>query len=246
MSRIAKNPVTLFSIVGLLVLIPILMHFSPSFARGPQQGPAISATELQVALLRAGLGAETLTAAGISSQQVSTIVTNARNELIAHPTRISEDDAAYAAGRVAADALQRKIESGQASQQEIASYSTATAALESARSERAAALDAVFSAATVGLNQTQIGLLQKLQANRSWKVSTEYLTVDRTEAEWLGLRDALSNERIAAKYGTEANGACQSLLSTARANQTVAAAKANAVANLATVSSAWDLATAGN
>jgi hypothetical protein len=246
MSRIAKNPVTLFSLIGLLVLIPLVMHLSSSFARGPRQSPPVSASDLQVALLRAGLGAETLTAAGVSSQEVSTIVTNAKNELVAHPTRISEDDAAFASARASADALGRKIESGQASQQEIASYATATAALESAQSERAAALDAVFSAATVSLNQTQIGLLQKMQANRAWKMSTEFLTVDRTEAEWLGLRDALSNERIAAKYGNEANAGCQTLLSTARANQTVAAAKASMVANLATVSSAWDVATAGN
>ena len=72
------------------------------------------------------------------------------------------------------------------------------------------------------------------------------MTVDRTETEWISLRDGLSNERIAARYGNEANGACQSLLSTARSNQTVAAAKANAVANLATVSAAWDTATLDN
>jgi hypothetical protein len=248
MTRIAKGSTTLFSLVALIVVSVIVWRVLPAMRAAKAQEPpvALSATDVQVALLRAGLSAQTLTAAGVSSQQVSTIVTNAKNELVAHPTRISEDDAAFASARASADALERKIESGLATQQEIASYASATTALESAQSERAAALDAVFSAATVSLNQTQIALLQKMQANRAWKMSTEFLTVDRTEAEWLGLRDALSNERIAAKYGNEANAGCQALLSTARANPTVAAAKASMVANLATVSSAWDVATASN
>ncbi|HKW11969.1 MAG TPA: hypothetical protein VJO33_16405 [Gemmatimonadaceae bacterium] len=246
MSRLVKKPAALFSVIGVLILIPIFWRVVPSLAQGPQQGPAISATELQVALLRAGLSAETLTASGVSSQQVSTIVSNARAELVAHPTRITEDDATYATARASADALQRKIESGLATQQEIASFATATAALESAQNERQAALDAVFSAATISLNQSQITLLQTMQANHAWKLPTEFLTVERTETEWISLRDALSNERIAAKYGNEANGACQSLLATARANPTVAAAKANAVANLAMVSTTWNSASAGN
>jgi hypothetical protein len=245
MPRIVKKPVTWFGVVAVLALMPLLFR-SVSWTSAQQQPATVTASDLRVAMLRAGLSAEALTAAGCSSQQVGTIVSTARNELMAHPVRITEDDAAYAAARAAADALQRKIQSGLASQQEIASYATATAALESAQNERAAALDAVFSAATVGLNQSQVALLQKIRANHSWKLSTELLTVDRTETEWVGLRDALSNERVAAKYGNEANGACQSLLSTARANQTVAAAKANAVANLATVSAAWDTATLGN
>jgi hypothetical protein len=246
MSRIAKNPVTLFSLVGLLVLIPLVVHFSPSFARGPQQGPAIGATELQVALLRAGLSAESLTAAGVSSQQVSTIVTNARNEFAAQPTLISAADAAYAAAHMALDALQRKIASGLATQEEIASLATLTTALTTAQAQRQSALDTLVAAATQSLAPTPISRLHTIAANHSWTLPIEFLTVERAETEWIALRNALSNERIAAKYGDEPNAACQSLLSTARANPTVAAAKASMVANLATVSTAWDSATTGN
>jgi hypothetical protein len=55
----------------------------------------------------------------------------------------------------------------------------------------------------------------------------------------------LSNERISAKYGNEPDASMQATLSSARANQTVAAAKASIVANLATLTTAWNSATTG-
>jgi hypothetical protein len=166
--------------------------------------------------------------------------------LAAHPTILSDADAAYAAACVTANALQRKIEGGHASQEEIASLPTATAAVATAQTQRQAALDAIIAAATQSLSPASVAVLHTVSANHAWTLPIEFLTVERSETEWISLRNALSNERIAAKYEEAPNSTSQTLLAGARANPTVAAAKANAIANLATVSTTWDSATAGN
>ena len=231
MSRLVKRPAALFSFIGVLILIPFFWRLVPSFAQGPQQpgGVAIASDVMQVALIRAGLSADAMCAAGLSANQASTVIANAKLMLAAHPTILSDADAAYAAACAAANALQRKIQDGHASQEEIASLPTATAAVAAAQAQRQAALDAILAAATQTLAPSSVAVLHTIAANHAWKLPIEFLTVERTETEWISLRNALSNERIAVKYEDAPNSTCQVLLAGARANPTVAAAKANAV-----------------
>ena len=243
MLRVAHSPVALFSFVALLIAVPILVSLS---SKGPLAAPQgqMSATTKRAALIRAGLGAEALAAAGLTSQQASTLVGLGESLLAGEPTRVSAADAAYSSARVTKDTLERKIQSGLATQEEVTSYASATSALASAEADRVAALASLFDAATASLSQGQRTTLTAIHTNRERGLSVQYLTVTRTDAEWLALRNALSNEVISARHGDEANATCQSLLSTVRANQTVAAAKSAHDANLATVTSAWDSATA--
>ncbi len=85
--------------------------------------------------------------------------------------------------------------------------------------------------------------LTAIRANAHWKLPTEFLVVERTEAEWVELRAALANERIAARNEEAPNEQRQALLGTARANPAVAAAKTALDANLATVKQSWNTVT---
>ena len=63
--------------------------------------------------------------------------------------------------------------------------------------------------------------------------------VDRTEVQWVQLRDYLANERIAEKLGEEPDANAQAALAQIRNNLAVSTAKANLDANLAVVELAW-------
>ncbi len=67
--------------------------------------------------------------------------------------------------------------------------------------------------------------------------------VNREQTEWVAVRDALANEKIAAKLGDTPDQAAQSALSTWRANGSVSAARVSLDTNLASVTTAWNNAT---
>ena len=79
-------------------------------------------------------------------------------------------------------------------------------------------------------------------ANSSWELPTEYLAENRTEAEWVALRDALAVERINANHGEPFPSSVQSYLSTIRAGSKVSTAKVNLDTYLASVQTAWNAA----
>ena len=85
--------------------------------------------------------------------------------------------------------------------------------------------------------------MQAIRANAAWGLDTYFLVVDRTEPGWVALRDALDEQRIAAKYDEAVSAESQAVLSAALADQAVAAAKTNLESGLAAVQAAWDSAT---
>src|SRR4030095_6646856 len=107
--------------------------------------------------------------------------------------------------------------------------------------QRATALTAIFNAGVAGLNESQRLALTTIRAHRAWEVAIESLTVERSEAEWINVREALANERISAADGVELAPAVASQLATWRAAPAVSSASAG-LANLATVTAAWNAA----
>jgi hypothetical protein len=84
-----------------------------------------------------------------------------------------------------------------------------------------------------------------MQANRAaWPLPIEFLSINRTQAQWIALREALAQEHIAAKRGQELDAQVQSYLAIARSDTTVASVVSNTVANLPTVQATWDSAMA--
>jgi len=244
MSRLARSGLSLVAVVVALVAIPVCAHYTwIAFA---EEGPAApTAGELQTALIRAGLDPEALATAGLSSQDAANVVGSFSSAMASEPGRLEKADADYAAARVESDALRRKIRSGLASAEEIKEFQSAKSALSSAEGDRADTLDDWFSDAVVGLSEAKVDALTTLRENRHWKLPIEFLVIDRTEQEWVSVREALNNERISAKYGDPADATHQADLSTWRSDAACSAAKANSDANSASIKAAWTSATGG-
>src|SRR5262245_2452914 len=114
---------------GLLVLTRV--GFSPSassrvlFARsdgasgGGDAPNPLPDPELVAALHRIVLTPKALAAAGLSSGQVTAVVTAVKNQLAAAPSELTNADAALANARKASEALTRKVQAGLASAEEI-------------------------------------------------------------------------------------------------------------------------------
>jgi hypothetical protein len=66
--------------------------------------------------------------------------------------------------------------------------------------------------------------------------------VNRTQEEWVQLRDALANERIALEYEDTLDQAMQAQLAIWRSNESVAAATSGIGANLQAITTAWNAA----
>ncbi len=191
-----------------LVAIAIVLFARMQLVERSRANAAISlmlptSSELTGALIRTGLDAEALAAAGLSAGNVNTVVANAYEHLTGMQALLELADAAMADARGQTTALKRVIQSGRATEQQINAYPVATGALEQIRAERAALLAGIFEAATADLGQNHRNALSAIRANRNWDLPVEFLVVERSEAQWVHLRDCLANERIAAGLDDE-------------------------------------------
>ena len=199
-------------------------------------------TDFKSKLLAAGVSPRALVAAGVGEDSILPTLQAAADQMNSAPVALESAEQARAAARVTADALARKIQSGKASQEEIASYPAAKSALESAEASCQSVLDNYFSSAIANLPLGQRTALITIRANKAWGFPEEYLTVNRSEAEWVALRDALANERIAVELPDTASPSRAQLLSTVRATPAVASAMTAVQTNLQMITTAWNTA----
>ncbi|MBK8172698.1 MAG: hypothetical protein IPK60_20505 [Sandaracinaceae bacterium] len=232
-------------LAALVAAAPLWKSLSAAAPAGASAAIEGDAHSLPALAIRAGLDAEALAAVGATSNQTGSVVSALASAHANLAVPISALDATATTARVARDAAQRKIRSGAGSQQEIEGFPALETALTTAESARASALAALRASATAGLSGAQRSDLDTIESNRRWKMPIEFLVIERSDAEWLSLRNALSNERISAKYEDEANGTLQATLAAARADERVAAAKASLETNLASLQQAWNSATSG-
>ena len=255
---LTKTPVTLCCVTILAVAIPLSLRMTKAAAtaanaapEASQQAPegggvgggASQSVSLGVVMHRTGLTPEALAAAGLGEAGTMSVGGAAQLANAGLVSSLRDLDHTVGPARNARDAAERKIQSGKASPEEIAAFPGLEQAFATASAARDTAVNGLFAAATEGLNSTQRATLTAIRANAHWKLPTEFLVVERTEAEWVELRAALANERIAARNEEAPNQQCQALLGTARANPAVAAAKTALDANLATVKQSWDTVT---
>ncbi len=227
-------------ILGVAVCVVVLYRSVELTARALSLQWMPSGAQVAHGLLRAGLDPEALTAAGLSAGAVTTLISDAYGHLVDSPGVIDLADAAYAQAKPECDRLERLVRSGRANPEEINACVAARMAVTLAESQRESLLGDMFSAGTWGLSEAQRSTLAAIRSNSNWDLPTEFLVVDHTEAEWVQLREALANERIAAKLGEDPDPGAQAILAQFRSNPLVAVARANLDANLDVVSSAWD------
>jgi hypothetical protein len=199
-------------------------------------------TDFEVKVLAAGLSPRTLAAAGVGQGSILATLQAAADQMNAAPIALDIAEETRSAARVTADALAQKIQSGKASQEEIASYPAAKSALESAEAACLSVIDGYFTAATANLTSNQRAALVTIRANKAWSFPEEYLVVNRSEADWIALRDALANERIAVDLPDTLSQSCQALLATVRADPAVSFARTSIQTSLTQITSAWNTA----
>jgi len=264
MSRIVRKPITLFSFSFAILIVPIWLWFRPSpivpmppepvlaapmvatLPQLPNGQPLEHPAQFNVLLTRAGLSPDALAAAGVSELSVSTIVSSALTSVQAHPQVLATLDMSFAEARRESDERRRRIQSGLGTEADVTIYQASSAAMNSAEAQRETFLTELLATATANLPPEQRTALVAIRANSTWNLPKQYMVVNRTQEQWVALRDALANERIAAKLGEEPDPACQALLATCRANSAVIAGTSGvAPENLAAIRSAWNTA-AGN
>jgi len=264
MSRRARTQTSLLSLALLFLGIPLwlAMRSSTSTSGSTGRGATVTAVsasggtggagftvpdDFQPILIRAGLDPKSLAASGIVAVGVTPILQAAADQINANPTALPQADTARAAARVQSDQLLRTIQSGLATQDDVAAYQVALANFNTATAQRQAALDATFAAATANLSAEARSTLTQIRANRGQDWSRdfpfEFLVIARQEAEWVPLRDCLANEHIAIKHPDLLSQDDQARLATWRADPAVLAAKTALDQNLAAVTDAWNTAT---
>jgi hypothetical protein len=100
--------------------------------------------------------------------------------------------------------------------------------------------NSAFSFLTSGLTTEQIAKLAKIRANKHWGLPAPYLTVDRTDRQWLALRGALSQQRLCQRTGEQLPEAAAAVIATADADTTVSQAKTDFASGLAAVKQSWE------
>jgi len=239
MKKHLKSARTLAIVVAVLcvTVLATSLHLR-SLAAAAKLAPTSS--ELATTMIRAGLDPAALAGAGLSSNETESVVQAVLSWMVDQHLQLTSADQAFAAARREHDRLLRRVRSGRATEQEISEFQQARATLATVRTQRQNVLNAIFESATASMNGAQRFTLTRIRLNRSWKQPTEFLTVDRTQEEWVALRDALANERISAENGEDPDPDAQALLAQLRSNPAVSAAKANLDANLALITATWE------
>lgn len=234
---VTRRPVVFSGILVLLILIPVA--FRSAITTVSASAAEVRPSTVEVAMLRLGLRPEALAAAGLDGTDVTTAIANLEEELSAAPTALATADANLAAAKREADRLERIVRSGTAPPEDVAALQQARVALANARSQRASHLDDLFTATLADAQSGEQSSLSTMRSNAaSWEiVEAPLLSVSRTQAEWVALREALAAERISARYGEAVPSEVVSLLASERAE--VASAQAAMDANLPAVLQAW-------
>jgi len=210
--------------------------------------PASSA-EVSALLYRLGLAPDRLAAAGVTAGQTTTLVGNLRSHLADHIDALRSADEGYHAAHLLVDALERIVRAGTSTSEQRTALTAAQTQLASSATTRQGMLDSTYTAATNGLADGTLQLLAHAYTNTAWELPVQasplpYAFADRSEQDWVTLRDALSAQRIAVKYGQTPDQNALDIISAASGAPAVSAAASNLQAHLAEVSAAWAAAVA--
>lgn len=214
--------------------VAVAASFNPA-ALEPVALPA----HTEVFLRRAGFTPEVIAAAGSTADHFNAFMSHSATACPIAQASLGTCDSAYVTARQNCDALQREVRTGLADQETVTALATAKAAVATQEAARDAVIASFQASGCEELPESGETALQNILANRDWKLPTEFLVVQRSEADWIRLRDALVEEKAAARFGVDPNPELASFLATARADEAVAAAKTNLDANLSAIQAAW-------
>lgn len=206
------------------------------------EAPALTLDSgVEVLLLRLGFGPRAVAAIGLEGSGLQTVLATHQDALEAVLEGLAARDGAYSQAKLEVDTLRRKVRSGLATPEEVLALAAAKQSLQEASAAREGFLDAVFETVCEHLPQALREKLVRIRANRRWNhLPIQYLVTERTEAEWILLRDALAAKRTHERVGDGVPQAALDLLGLCDADGSVSAALANRNANLPGVQASWN------
>jgi hypothetical protein len=228
--------------IVVLIFAVLALSWLTMYPREAQALPqAPSSSSLAVALIQSGLDAKALCAAGVTPGTVASVVENVRDQMTESPGALDSAYQSLGSARAQHSQLERLIQSGLGSPQDTSAFAVASSSLSSAQAGVNGTLNSLFTEGGSGLSTGQRTILSTIRANRAagWTHPVEYLTVTRTQPQWLDLREALAAERIAQASGGSISAEAQSILAAARSDSTVSIAITSLQASLAATESAW-------
>lgn len=226
-------------VCGLLVYLGAARFGAAPVTATAAKSMAPTRAQLRQALSLAGISARPLAAAGLNASQVTVVIANARTHLTENGQAFQSALELFRERSLRTQRLERGVRSGVASAEEVSAFSAAREALANATTARDTAIESLFTAATANLGQSAKQTLAAIRANKARELPIQYLVANHTDEEWTALRDALANNRVAARTGEEPNAAAQQLVASANTHNAVASA-ASGIENLESVTTAWN------
>ncbi len=198
---------------------------------------APTAAAVASTLVRCGLSAESLAAAGVDAAGATSVRAAMATKLENDGPTLSAATESLASARTALESLRKSI-TGEPSQAESAQIAQASENVAAAESTLASAVASFVEAAQSPLSAEKRATLAIVRSNASRALPAPYLVQTLSDEDAVALRDALAAERIALKQEAEVPAEAASHLATVRAIPAVAAALANTESNLAAIKSA--------
>ncbi|MGD9689503.1 MAG: hypothetical protein AB7K52_07150 [Phycisphaerales bacterium] len=240
MPRFMKYPLgaVLNGILLTATFAAILAAVVASMARLQPPGPSPSERALSSLLYDLGLNPVNLAAAGVSAEQASAVVAAAREHYAGNLVQLDDARSTVPDLRAQIAPLEQLASTGRATQQQLTSLETARSELATAQAACDTLHAAAFTAATTGLTSDQRSRIAMLRTNAGREVPVQFRTTERSDAQWIALRNALIQLRVSTEAGApDANAAA--LLQAAGEESAVVAAS-QGLQSAAAVAAAWE------
>lgn len=205
-------------------------------------GESVDAGAVEIGLKRVGIDAEALALAQVMPASVEDVIAEAWEELTLMSADLEQTDSQIALKEPRRTKALREIRGGQASPAERMEWEELEAEVQQLRARRESLLDQLFAAAIRELPSDQRVHLTRLRANKERPDPRHYSVADKTGAEWRRLRTALTNVRIADRFGEDPNPEDRAVIASWDAEPVVASAKVHRETHLAGIKSAWNTA----
>ena len=195
----------------------------------------------ETVLFLAGVSPEWLASAGVLHSGVAAVVEDGLAEIATRYSGLEQSLEQYTSARSQYEQLDRLVKGGRATEQQKQDRNTAAQTMQTADAAVQTALGAIYAASVDSLTTDQVAVLDTLAADGTRVLPIEYRTVTRSGADWVALRDALADIRIAAKYGEQPQAESVQIVALADSHARVAAAKVG-LSSLPLIQAAWDTA----
>jgi len=192
-------------------------------------------------LRRVGIDPECLAAAGFDAGDTAALLNRAVAHLdITNYTSLRQAMDAHGAAKAEVRRLQRDFRAGTPGEATQRDLDTAIALEASTQARLEARQDDLFDAATEGLSGETIAIIGRIKDQGDLTYPDYYKVTDRTHAQAIALRDALSGVRIETKLGQTPSDHHQAVIAAQLADPAIATAKTSSDTYLDAIITAWE------